>query len=74
MGSKGVFAVHLNQVKVLNKVFSPSPEELDWARRVVEAAEQGEAAGRGAVALDGRMIDLPILLRAQKLLARAAPT
>ena len=71
MGSKGGFAVHPSQVEVLNNVFSPSPEELDWARRVVQAAEKGEAAGLGAVALDGRMIDLPILLRAQKLLARA---
>ena len=71
LGSVGGFAVHPGQVEVLNRVFSPSPEELDWASRVVAAAEEGEAAGLGAIALDGRMIDLPILVRAQKLLERA---
>lgn len=73
MGSDGGFAVHPAQVAVLNRVFSPSPEEIDWARRVVAAADEAESAGLGAVSLDGRMIDPPIVLRAQKLLARQRP-
>ena len=70
LGSVGGFAVHPGQVEVLNRVFSPTPEEITWATRVVAAAEEGEAKGLGAIALDGRMIDLPILLRARKLLER----
>lgn len=74
LGSVGGFAVHPKQVTVLNKVFSPSREELTWAERVVAAAEDGEKSGLGAISLDGRMIDLPIVLRAQKLLARQRPS
>ena len=47
----------------------PSAEELDWARRVVAAAE----GSSGAVQVDGRMVDKPVLQRALRLLARAAP-
>lgn len=72
MGSVGGFAVHPGQVAVLNKVFSPTPEELDWAARVVEAAAEADKQGLGAVRLEGRMIDLPIILRAEKLIARTA--
>ncbi|MEO1494700.1 MAG: CoA ester lyase [Pseudomonadota bacterium] len=70
MGSTGGFAVHPDQVTRLNRVFSPSEAELVWATRVVAAATEAEAEGLGAVRLDDRMIDLPIILRAQKLLAR----
>lgn len=71
MGSRGGFAVHPKQVEVLNQAFSPSSAELAQARRVVEAARDAEEAGLGAVQLDGRMIDLPIVKRAQQVLARA---
>ena len=77
MGSEGGFAVHPVQVEALNRAFTPSREELDWARRVVAAAEDAEARGLGAVRLDGRMIDLPVVVRARRLLAvrrRPAPS
>jgi (S)-citramalyl-CoA lyase len=45
-------------------VFAPSEEELDWARRVVDAAAQG----RGAVQVDGQMVDAPVVARARRLL------
>ena len=48
--------------------FSPSPEKLAWARRVVEAAEAAEAAGQGAFSLDGKMIDAPVIARAHSIL------
>ena len=71
MGSVGGFAVHPNQVAVLNRVFQPTAEEIDWAEKVVAASEDAQVKGLGAVSLDGRMIDLPIVLRAQRLLERA---
>jgi citrate lyase subunit beta / citryl-CoA lyase len=70
-GLKGTFCIHPNQVEIANKGFSPSPNEIVFAQRVVEAAQVAEKAGIGAVALDGKMIDLPVLLRAQKILRSA---
>ena len=70
MGSRGGFAVHPNQVAILNDVFTPSEDEIASARKIVAAADDAEAAGTGAVSLDGRMIDLPIVIRAKRLLAR----
>lgn len=60
--------IHPRQVAVLHAALQPSEAELDWARRVL-AAMQGAA---GAVQVDGRMVDRPVLQRAQALLARAA--
>ena len=71
MGSRGGFAVHPNQVSILNASFTPTDEALAQARRIVDAAREAEEAGLGAVQLDGRMIDLPIVKRAQRLLDRA---
>lgn len=68
MGAVGGFCIHPRQVAVLNAVFSPDPAALAKARQVVAAYQ---AAGGGAVALDGRMVDRPVVLRAQALLARA---
>ncbi len=62
--------IHPKQVAPLHRALAPSAAELDWARRVV-AATEGAAAGLGAVRVDGRMVDKPVLLRAQRLLARA---
>jgi citrate lyase beta subunit len=56
---------------LVNAVFAPTPAELDWAHRVIEAYEEGRRQGRGAVALDGSMIDLPIVERARRVLSEA---
>ena len=56
------------QVEIANRVFSPSPEQLSWANRVVTAYERGEREGLGAVGLDGSMVDRPIYVRALQLL------
>ena len=53
----------------MNDAFTPTEAELAWARRVVEAHRAADAEGRGAVALDGAMIDLPVVERARRLLA-----
>ena len=65
MGFGAKLCIHPKQVAGVNRCFSPGEEELAWARRVLEAAE---AAGGAAVALDGKMIDRPVILRAQQVL------
>ncbi len=74
-GFTGASCIHPGQVAALNELFSPSADELAQAQRIInalQAAEQNPGAARGAVALDGRMIDAPIAARAQRLLARQA--
>jgi citrate lyase subunit beta/citryl-CoA lyase len=68
LGFTGSVAVHPSQIPVLNRCFSPSPKEVAWARRVVQAYRQSSAAGAGAAMLDGRMIDQPIVERARRYL------
>lgn len=68
LGFDGASCVHPAVVPILNAAFAPAPEALDRARRVVAAFE---AAGTGAFAFEGAMVDLPIVDRARRLLARA---
>lgn len=69
-GYAGSTCIHPSQVEVLNAAFSPGPDEVVWAQRVCAAFEAAAREGRGAVALDGRMIDAPVAARAETLLAR----
>jgi citrate lyase subunit beta/citryl-CoA lyase len=71
LGFRGKSCIHPAQVAVVNEVFSPSPREITRAREVVDAYERAAAEGRGAVALDGEMIDLPVVERARHVLAEA---
>lgn len=71
LGFEGASCIHPAQVAPLNLAFSPGAEEVAHARRVIEVDRQATAEGRGAVALDGRMIDIPVVRRAERLLARA---
>lgn len=71
LGFKGKFAIHPAQLDIINETFTPGDEEIAYARRVVEAWEEAEAAGRGSTSLDGRMIDVPVVKRARNLLALA---
>jgi citrate lyase beta subunit len=71
LGMRGKACIHPAQLPVVNRVFAPSEEQLAWARAVVEAFEEAAAQGRGAVALDGAMIDAPVVERARRLLAQA---
>ena len=68
MGYTGKFAIHPSQIEVINETFSPSEDEVSYARQVVEAWNRAEAEGRGSADLDGRMIDVPVIKRAQNLL------
>ncbi|WP_045318851.1 HpcH/HpaI aldolase/citrate lyase family protein [Brevundimonas abyssalis] len=68
LGFAGAFCIHPKQVAVLNRGFSPRPEALADAARIVAAYEQGLVQGRGAVQLEGRMIDAPVAARARAIL------
>jgi citrate lyase beta subunit len=71
LGFRGKLCIHPEQLEAVNRVFAPSEAELDWARRVLDAHEAGLREGRGVVALDGRMIDTPVVSRARRLLDEA---
>ena len=70
-GFDGASCVHPSVVPILNRAFSPSEQELDHARRLIAAAARATAAGQGAFAFEGRMVDEPVVKRAQALLSRA---
>lgn len=57
LGSDGSPCIHPKQVEILNRVFSPSRERIEWAENVIEAFEKGSQEGIGASVLDGKMID-----------------
>jgi len=71
LGFRGKACIHPAQVAVVNRVFLPEADSVAWAERVLDAAERGEREGRGAVALDGEMIDAPIVDRARRILSEA---
>ena len=71
LGYKGKLAIHPAQVEVIESVFMPTESEIDRARKVVDVAAGAEADGRGSVSLDGEMIDMPVILRAQNVLRDA---
>ena len=68
LGFGAKLCIHPRQVAHVNECFTPSPEEVAWARRVMEAATRAEGA---AVAVDGRMVDRPVILKAQGILDEA---
>jgi citrate lyase subunit beta / citryl-CoA lyase len=72
LGFKGKFAIHPDQIGVLNECFSPSEQEIAHAQRVVAAYEEAERSGRGSTSLDGWVIDVPVVKRARALLELAA--
>ena len=71
LGYTGKFAIHPAQIDSINELFSPRPEDVAYARRVMEAWNEAAAAGRGSLNLDGKMVDVPVVKRAQNLLALA---
>lgn len=69
LGFTGALAIHPAQVGPMNEGFAPSAAERDWAERVMKGAEEARRDGRGAFRLDGKMIDPPVLRRAEQILA-----
>ncbi len=71
-GFEGASCIHPSVVPVLNEEMTPSGDEVDQARRIVEAYAEAEKEGRGAITIDGMMIDVPVAERAEALLKRHA--
>lgn len=71
LGFIGKSCIHPSQIALANAVFRPTDDEVAHAKRVVAAAEQADAQGLGAYVVDGKMIDVPFVLRARAILAQA---
>ena len=71
IGMKGKYVVHPDQVATVNQVFSPTPQELESARKVVSAYDQAMKDGIGVIDVDGQLVDVPVANRARDLLAYA---
>lgn len=69
-GFMGAGCIHPGQVTIVNEEYKPGADEVDYARKVIAADREAAAAGRGSFALDGKMIDIPVVVRAERLLKR----
>lgn len=74
LGYVGKTLIHPNQVETANRIFAPAPDEVDWARRLVVAFQEHQQSGAGAFAFEGKMVDMPILRSARRVLERAQAT
>jgi len=71
MGFDGIGVIHPNQIEVVHRAFRPTDEEIEEARKIIEAAKEAEKEGKAVISLNGRMIDPPVVERARKILAYA---
>ncbi|MDO5016463.1 MAG: aldolase/citrate lyase family protein [Eubacteriales bacterium] len=69
LGFSGKAVISPRHLDIVNQVFSPTEEDILWAKDVMAAIEQGKKEGKGAVSLRGKMIDKPIVMRAEQILA-----
>jgi len=69
-GFSGGTCIHPGLVAALNDAFTPKADEVAYAKKLIEADKQAQAEGRGSFSVDGKMIDIPVIDRARKLLAR----
>jgi citrate lyase subunit beta / citryl-CoA lyase len=70
IGFTGASVIHPSQIAILNEEFRPSPEEVAKARRVVDAFEFAQRGNQGAIEVDGKMVDIPVVERARRTLER----
>lgn len=70
-GFSGKQIIHPNQVAAVQEAYTPTIHEIEYAKRIIESFETSQREGKGAYALDGKMIDMPLLKNAQKVLDRA---
>jgi citrate lyase subunit beta / citryl-CoA lyase len=70
LGFEGKLCIHPRQVEIVNEVYTPTVDEIDHAKRILEAAEQARAEGRGVFTLDGKMIDAPAIAAARRIIER----
>ena len=73
LGFSGKQVIHPSQIPIANRVFFPTEEELEWAKKVVKAYRRAEAEGRGALRVDGRLVDKVHYRAAQRILGPREP-
>lgn len=71
LGFDGKSLINPRQIELLHNAYAPTQEQVDYAKTVVEAAEEGERAGLGVVSLNGKMVDAPIINQARLVIERA---
>jgi malyl-CoA/(S)-citramalyl-CoA lyase len=71
LGFEGKWAIHPSQIELANRVYTPAEAEVTKARRIMDAMTQAAKEGKGAVSLDGRLIDIASIRMAQALIAKA---
>ena len=71
LGFEGIGCLHPRQVKIAHEMFAPKPEDVEKAKRIVTAFDEAQAKGIGAISVDGKMVDAPIVERARKVLRLA---
>ncbi len=71
LGYDGKMVIHPRQVEPAQRIFAPSPQEIERAQRILSVYAEQQVAGVGAFALDGRMVDMPVVRAAEKVVARA---
>jgi len=69
-GFDGAGCIHPGQVKIVNEEYTPSEAEVAYARKVIRMDQEAAAAGRGSFQIDGKMIDIPVVVRAERLIRR----
>jgi citrate lyase subunit beta/citryl-CoA lyase len=72
LGFQGKLCIHPNQVEICNRLFSPTQEEIEYAQKVIQAFDAAEAGGMGAIQLEGKFIDYPVVERCRRILKIAA--
>jgi len=71
LGYDGKTMISPRHIEVINRIFQPSAEDMAWARRVLAAEKVATREGKGAVSLDGKMIDMPIITRARQIILKS---
>ncbi|HAH68937.1 MAG TPA: CoA ester lyase, partial [Synergistaceae bacterium] len=71
LGFEGKSVIHPNQIPIIHDVFNPTEQEIEKALKIVAAAKEAAERGQGAVSVDGRMVDIPVVKRAEYTLVKA---
>ena len=71
LGCEGKWAIHPSQIAMANELFSPSEADVTKAQRILDAMAQAQKEGKGAVSLDGRLIDIASIKQAENLISKA---
>jgi citrate lyase subunit beta / citryl-CoA lyase len=69
-GFMGAGCIHPGQVTIVNEEYKPAVAEVEYARKIIALDHEAQAAGRGSFAVDGKMIDIPVIVRAERMLKR----